>query len=333
MTKKEKSPLDNFGEFSGAIGETTPLFNNNSTDIEHIQDELDAKWASKRLNSEYLSEIYKEFHMDNKALRINQCGTLIEFTQYPESGFKLTRANFCKARLCPMCSWRRSLKIFGQLSKVTDILKLNGYQFLFLTLTIRNCKDFELKETISDLMQAFSRFVRRKAFKQAFSGFFRALEISINSKTDEYHPHFHVILAVRPSYFKDSKVYLSQKEIRQMWASCAKLDYDPQVDIKKVKPKNGQDLSGAVAETAKYTVKDSDYLTGEKESDSHKVWTLEKALSGRRLVAMGGVFKDVHKALNLDDPEDGRLEDEQVNDEVELMIVKFKWHGSGYVRW
>lgn len=333
MAKKEKSPLNDFGGSSGAMGDITPLLDYNSTEIDLIQDELDTKWVEKKLNSEYLSEIYKALHMANKSLRIGQCGSLVEFTKFQDSGFKLTRANFCKARLCPMCSWRRSKKIFGQLSKVTDVLKNNGFEFLFLTLTVKNCKDYELKNTISELMLAFNRFCKRKAFKQAFNGFFRSLEVTINPETEEYHPHFHVVLAVRPSYFTQTSIYLSQKDLRQIWASCANLDYDPQVDVKKVKPRNGQDLSGAVAEIAKYTVKDSDYLTGEKKSDAHKVWTLEQALCNRRLTAMGGVFKDVHKALNLDDPCDGRLEDDQINDEVEQMIIKFKWHGTGYVRW
>lgn len=75
-----------------------------------------------------------------KAYRVLDCGSYLEFKRFLLSGeFKLNGANFCKVRLCPMCSWGRELKIFAQTSKVMDkALELRDYRFIFLTLTYRN---------------------------------------------------------------------------------------------------------------------------------------------------------------------------------------------------
>lgn len=42
---------------------------------------------------------------------------------------------------------------------------------------------------------------------------------------------------------------------------CCKLDYDPVSDIRRVKAMSEKQRAKAVAEVAKYTVKDGDYLT------------------------------------------------------------------------
>lgn len=309
------------------------LYINDTLDILNGQDiVLDSKWTDKKRQSTYLSEIFESLGMVEKAIRIKECGSFIEFSKF-ENNIKLTNANFCKTRLCPMCNWRRSLKIFAQLSKIMDSLKNKDYQFLFLTLTVKNCKDFELKDTIDNLMNGWNKFNQRKNFKESILGYYRALEITVNLETNEYHPHFHVILAVSPSYFKKTGLYIKNKDWAKMWQESVNIDYLPIVDIRKVKSKtnNKKDLGSVVAETAKYTVKDSDYLTGDKEKDKQKIWILENALSKRRLIAMGGVFKEVHKKINLDDPIDGELTD-FVNEIVADAIFKFNWHGNGYVR-
>lgn len=311
--------------------QTSNIYNKNSiTDYCKVQDVVTGKMTDKKKMNLYLSEIYKSLRMENKSWRVKECGTWLEFS-HVQSDWKLSNANFCKARLCPTCNWRRSLKIFGQVSRISDKLKSDGFQFLFLTLTVPNCSADDLDQTIRQMNKAFRNFREKKQFKNAFDGWFRALEVTINSKTNTYHPHYHIILAVTPKYFKGD-IYLSQKKITEIWKSSLKSDFVPICHIEKIKSKHGDDISKAVAEIAKYTVKDSDYLTGNKIKDTKRVWTLEQALSGKRLIAMGGVFKDTHKLLNLDDPLNGNLCNE-INNDVADVILKFKWHGTGYVRY
>ena len=55
-----------------------------------------------------------------------------------------------------MCSWRRSLKIFGQVSQVMNkALDNEEYRFLFLTLTCKNVYGEDLSNQIDNLFYAF----------------------------------------------------------------------------------------------------------------------------------------------------------------------------------
>ncbi|MFV9423123.1 MULTISPECIES: protein rep [unclassified Staphylococcus] len=69
---------------------------------------------------------------------------------------------------------------------------------------------------------------------------------------------------------------------------------------------NSNDLT-AIKETSKYSVKSSDYLTGDHEKDAEIVDYLEKGLYRKRMLSYGGLLKQKHKILNLDDAEDGNL--------------------------
>lgn len=259
----------------------------------------------------------------------------MDFKKYFENEIeklKLHKAYFCKDRLCPMCAWRRTLKIYAQASAVMTEAVSQGYKFVFLTLTIKNTKSDNLDNSIQQMMKAFAKLRRRTAFVKAFHGFFRALEITYNQDTDEYHPHFHIILAVKKSYFR-SKFYLTQEQITEMWKECMDLDYTPIVDLRAFKSATKKELAKSTAEVAKYTVKDSDYLIRDSKGEldiertDKVVYTLAEALFNKRLIAWGGVLKDIHKKLNLDDAEDGNLiiTDQEDEDGGAFIIVRYRW--------
>ncbi|NJP58724.1 protein rep, partial [Salmonella enterica subsp. enterica serovar Typhimurium] len=109
-------------------------------------------------------------------------------------------------------------------------------RWLFLTLTVENVPKEKLKMTISEMMKAWNLLFRRKAFKTNILGWMRSLEITAEKNRDGYyHPHFHVLLAVRPSYFK--KGYIKQKDWSLMWQKSLKADYMPIVHVTTVKDK------------------------------------------------------------------------------------------------
>ena len=60
-------------------------------------------------------------------------------------------------------------------------------------------------------------------------------------------------------------------------------------------------------ETSKYSVKSSDFLTDSDEKNQEIVSDLEKCLYRKRMLSYGGLLKQKHKILNLDDAEDGNL--------------------------
>jgi len=299
-------------------------------------------WEGKKLNTLDLAESYRRLGYDNKFYRVRDCGTFLEFKKYQDNSLKLNQANFCKVRLCPMCSWRRSLKIYGQVSKVMDVVvDLYNYDFVFLTLTCKNVSGEDLSNSIDNLFYAFNKMTKRKRFKESIKGFFRSLEITHNLDTnsiwfDTYHPHFHIILVVNKSYFKKSDLYITQSDWTDIWKSCLKVDYNPIVDVRRFNDANGKGISKSIAETAKYTVKSNDYIIKddytmeiiEKMTDD-AVFILDKALSHRRLTSFGGILKDIHKELNLDDPEEGDLintDNEDLRDDLDYIIERYHWN-------
>lgn len=331
---KKEAPLTAIRRTS--ISSSAELVHYYSTDLEACQEseifELSTKFAPKRKDAELLSASYERLRERGRAVRVAECGTLVQFAHAVDSGGvvdshgRLCSANFCRDRLCPLCAWRRTLKIYSQVSQIVSVIE-SKCQFLFLTLTIPNCSAEELSRTITKLMRGFDRLMKLKKVKTAVCGFFRALEVTRNAEQDTYHPHFHVILAVSPKYFK-GKDYIRQDEWLQMWRDSYGDETITQVDIRRARGKSGSDdLASAVAEMAKYTVKSSDYLTSDESTTDRIVLTLAGALKGRRLVHFGGIFKEIAKKLKLDDPEDGDLIHigEELHPAVAQLILTYRW--------
>lgn len=324
-----------------------------------LQAEITNRWSDKKSNNQILAHVYYTLQddlgfSDQKIRRVDNCGSYLEFHS-TNDGYKLKTANFCRDRLCPMCQWRRSLKMFSQVSSMMDYISLNpeydGIKFAFLTLTIKNCDDDHLTETINTLLSGYKKLTNKSMLfrNKIIVGSFRSLEVkrSINGKA--WHPHLHVILALSPEYFKRDKnrqyiYYLSQKEWSNLWSSCAGLEYKPVIDIRMIKSYdpdknvkiNLEKLHAAVAEAAKYSVKGSDFLFPYDLAESEKlVKILSSALAGRRLFGFTGIFNDIRKILALDDPETGDLvhvDDESINIEIEKQIVIYQWKAGAYVR-
>lgn len=290
-------------------------------------------WSEKASKARVLAEIYDSIDFA-KAERLRNCASYLNF-QVSSGGFKkLVGTNFCRVRLCPMCVWRRTLKVFAQTSAIMEeISKTREFQYIFLNLTMENCSpDFEsLNEAIDSMMCAWHKLVGYKAFKSVVKGFYRGFEIThnLNKKSKFYntfHPHFHCVLAVEKNYFQ-SENYISQSDWTGLWIKALGIDYKPIVFVKKVQGNTAL----AVAEIAKYTVKDADYIIyGDFNLTLDTVALLDRVLDKRRFVAFGGVFKDVHKRLNLDDPEDGDLVMSRYSPDLpDYRLVTYVWH-SGY---
>lgn len=294
-------------------------------------------WAEKKSKTIPLFESYLRLGLINKAFRVNECGTYLEYKRYlSDNSLKLHSANFCKVRLCPMCAWRRSKKIYAQVSKVMDqVTKDKNYSFLFLTLTVKNVEGEELSSTIDKLFYAYNKLTKKVKFKKSVKGWFRALEVTHNLEVgsenfDTYHPHFHVILMINKSYFKKSDLYIKQDEWTNYWKGCLEVDYIPIVHVTKIKTKTNKDISKCVSEVATYTAKDKDYIIPESEdlTDS-AVSILDFSLANRRLVAFGGELRKVHKSLKLDDLENGDLinsnEDYHIREDLKYVLEIYFW--------
>lgn len=308
-----------------------------SEQIQGVECEITHKFDSRKKASLLLSDVYAGLGLTSRALRVSACGSFLAFAVSSDS-HQLIVANFCKDRLCPMCNWRRSLKIFGQVSQVMNELQKNDdLDFLFLTLTVKNCSVDSLSSTIDTVFKGWRRFNDtwlRRYKKGSVLGSFRSFEVTYNSNTGEYHPHLHVILAVPKEYFINPRLYITQVEWTEMWADSCDLHYTPIVHIEKIKPDKNGSLAGAVAEVAKYAVKEADLLAGDFSSVSDRVSVFLAGLTRRRLCDFTGCFRLVRQQLRLDDIETGDLVfvDDSLRSDVVQAIVRYSWRCGVYVR-
>ena len=221
-----------------------------------------------------------------------------------------------------MCAWRLSRRRWARLvQRLPGLVQEHGpVRWLLLTLTIRNVPADGLKEGCRTLLDGFRRLTNSKTRLGRLwpaVAWIRAVEVTF-PREGEAHPHLHVLMAVKPSYF--SHGYVTHAEWVKRWREAARLDYDPIVDVRRVKPLNlpqgalPMELSealGGLREVSKYIVKPADWTP-----------TAVAALTsvGRiRFIEGGGWLKGVFR------DDDGDLEDVP-EDPVE--VATFWWRAA-----
>lgn len=265
----------------------------------------DRNWRGRKVLSLKLADIFEDLGYKKSLVeRVQTCGDVLRFIRREDGSLKLYQAYFCKNKLCPMCNWRRSMKYAYQTSRIIDeaIKQSPKGRFLFLTLTVKNVEGEALNSTISQLTKSFDRLFRRAKVKKNLLGYLRSVEVTHNEDDNSYHPHIHILMMVRPSYFQSKKDYITQKEWGDMWSQSLKVDYTPMIDIRTVK-ETGKGLRGAVLETAKYPTKPIKMDIENKQV----VDDLYNGLYRKRQLGYGGLFKIIKKQLALDDVENGDL--------------------------
>ena len=282
--------------------------------------------------NELLAMAYDSVNPD-KAARLRDCGSFLAFRVSPGGKRTLDSMSSCRVRLCPLCSWRRSLKVYANTMRIIQYLEnQRPYAYIFLTLTVESVRADGLSAAIDLLMESWNRLLQRAEILSAIKGWYRGLEVTHNvdphsAAYDTYHPHFHCLMAVNPSYFK--KNYISQARWTQLWKEALKASYTPIVDVRRVKGNTAK----AVAEAAKYAVKDGDFIiTDDWDLSVETVSTLDLALHARRLVAYGGLMRDAKRALALEDEENGDLvhvDGEPQDTSPDDKMVVYYWY-SGY---
>ena len=150
----------------------------------------------------------------NKGYRrtLFDCGGLII-----QEGQKLT-SKYCNARWCNTCNRIRTAKL------------LNGYQKplqafaepYFVTLTIPNVSEFDLKDAIKSMLRSFQLIVRSRRRLTPINGI-RKLECTINAETDTYHPHFHVLVDGEENAKYLISEWLKRYELAESWCQDMRL--------------------------------------------------------------------------------------------------------------
>ena len=282
-------------------------------------------WREKKISNVSYADILEILKI-KKAYNVKQCGNVLEFKPSDDGYLKLYKTWFCKSKLCPVCNWRRAMKNSSQAQEViAEVVKEKPKaRWLFLTLSTKNSISGEhLDQSLKEMSKAFNKLKMYSKVKKNLVGFMRSTEVTVNKKDGSYNQHMHVLLCVENAYFRKKENYITQEEWVDLWQKALRVDYKPVANIKAIKPnkKGDKDIQAAIKETSKYSVKSSDYLTGNYEKDAEIVQDLEQGLYRKRMLSYGGLLKQKHKILNLDDAEDGNLiktsDDEMTTDEEE----------------
>lgn len=309
------------------------LFINHTTGEAFCQEDIELcdggrRWKERKLMSIKVAKLMRKYDPD-RAEKIRGCGTFLLFVEDPTGSRKLHNANFCRERLCPMCQWRRSLRLASQADKIYRRLTDMGYAHIFATLTVRNCSGDDLGHTIDNLYEGLGRLSRTVRWKRTIRGAYIALEVTYNKRDDTYHPHLHLILTVDQGYFsKMNADYWSKADLIAAWRKAMRLDYDPSVDIEAVKQKPGQSMTSACVEACKYPAKTAEITF------SDTLRAIDYALRGRRLIRWVGVAADVRRELQLEDVEDGNLvhtDDTEIEVTEETVKIAYVWRHGLYV--
>lgn len=278
------------------------------------------KYTEKKQGNQVFQKFIKRHVKEGQMDLIKNCNTFLSFvTDKTLEKKKLYKANPCKNRFCPVCAWRKARKDALGLSLMMQYVKQEeSKSFIFLTLTTPNVTAEHLEDEIQNYNHAFQKMFKRKKVNSIAKGYVRKLEVTYNAERDDYHPHFHVLIAVNRSYFKDTKSYISQKEWLNLWRDVTDMPEITQVQVQKIRQNNNKELY----EMAKYSGKDSDYLINQKVFDA-----FYKSLKGKQVLVYSGLFKEARKKLK-----NGELDYLKDIDPTEYVYqIFYMWNKNEYL--
>lgn len=246
------------------------------------------KYIEKKRKNQVLAKMIQSFVSEASLELIQDCSTfLMMVADETMEKKKQHKGNSCKNRFCPICAWKKARKDALALAVQMEYIRQEEQkEFIFLTLTAPNVPGDELETEIKDYNKAFKKLVERKEVKAVIKGYVRKLEVTYNADRNDYHPHFHVLIAVNKSYFTDKNYYISRDRWLELWQQATGNSSITQVDVRKIK----RDGNKEIAEIAKYSAKDSDYLVNENVFE-----VFYKSLKGKQLIVYSGLFKESMK--------------------------------------
>lgn len=276
----------------------------------------------------YLERLRAEEYK-KRSYRMKECSRFITLSICPDCNRSIaSSATLCRDRVCPTCAWRLSAKqsteMLQTLSYINDI---EDYNALFLTLTVQNCETSQLAPTLEMMSEAWHRMMCKKGNKEIIKGTARSVEITYNSKTKTFHPHFHIILMTE----KDGKsVAELSAYFNKEWQKATRVIYQPITDLRKIENhslletgrESAEIYKKAILETFKYTIKDDSLADMPISTFRHYI----DGIRGKRLVAYTGIIKEARQNLEFTE----ELEDETTTRacpdcSAEMLSAVYQW--------
>ena len=119
---------------------------------------------------------------------MESCGGFACATEFTDGTCRIVNTP-CKQRCCPTCSAHHGRTVAEKVSNtIRDIDVIR-----FLTLTIQS-SELPLADQITHLWDSYRRLRQSKMWKQTQDGAIAVMEVTLNLKTWDWHPHLHVVL-------------------------------------------------------------------------------------------------------------------------------------------
>lgn len=268
------------------------------------------RWDAARVAADVTAWVYRG-HKNNRVRRwgdrIAECAKTLRYDwRNGENGWsrRLVSARLCRVRTCPICMWRRSLKLQTQLlAKMERINRENPtLRPVLLTLTVRNCDVSDLKTTVKSMLAGWSKLTRRASMSPVV-GWIRGLEVTPGKRNikNDTHPHIHALLLVDDTWISDDgRRRMDKFWWADEWQDVMDLDYRPTVDVRTITNEGG------IIEVLKYCVKSADY-----SGDTQWLPNVALALDAVRVFASGGIIRVTEPDLD-DDADDHRTHVEKI---------------------
>jgi plasmid rolling circle replication initiator protein Rep len=234
-----------------------------------------------------------------------------------EKGENKVTARYCGTRCCNICNRIRTAKMMNGYG--AELNKLEN--LYFVTLTIKNIGSTYLRPAIEQMIANFQKINGCLKHKYKDVHGLRKLEITYNPQTNEYHPHFHILVdgSEKAEYFL------------KRW-----LELYPNVTNQK-----GQDIrratQGSYNELFKYTTKIAVKTGKESIVDIKALDIIFQALQGKRILQPFGKIKKQSEDINDDDTKSMELEEENIKLKAQEQQIPYydfmKWvyHKSDWI--
>lgn len=300
-------------------------FNTKNKKLQPIGNENLKECLNKPTEKKLLMFDFIEF-MEDKNLkldRLKECGNFIKFqSSEDKTKFILAGGNFCKNRFCPFCSWLKAKRTAFELLELIKVVEYTEkLAFIFITLTVPNVPKESLREEIENFNISFNRLWKTKEFKAFNKGFIRKLEVTYNEERNDYHPHFHLVVAVNKSYFT-SRDYMSKRRLLELWQRATRNPAITQVDIKPCR----MDTVKQVMELATYSAKQGDLYSSKEVFDG-----FYEGLFRKKLLVYNGIFKEYKKKIEVGEVDPAEvIELNQILEEATREIC-LMWEKSSYL--
>ena len=287
------------------------------------------KWVVHKGEAKHVAEKMAAIGYTGRALRMAKCADVIEYTYCHDCDkYTVARANLCRDRFCPICSWRLSLQRYISMSKIIERLPKSSAGYSLITLTVKNCLPDRLSFTLDTMYNAWNRLRQRKTIKNAI-GYAKSIEITFNNRTLQFHPHYHILIAWGDYNGKEDIINEWLKSCAQSGLTASYKAQDAQ-DIHD-KGHEGNSMAAAICETYKYAVKGNDLDL------MPLMWfkKIAQELAGKRLVAFGGEIKRIAAELkiNMEIVDSGEINVCHRCGSMDVDRLIYHWAFDGYKLW